>query len=108
MRTETILYIIANTIQEFPDKQPVLTAVVGVGVGLTFAAITGKAIGTKVKTNHSGHTSQGSLLSQTMQTVVDTVVDAVSKGLLHKQQEAFIIAQFEPFPAHLTKIKRCV
>lgn len=80
---------IANTIKEFPDKHPVLTAVVEVGAGLTFAAIAGKAIGTKVKTNHSGHTGQGLPVSQTLGTVVDTVVDAVS-NFDFKKTESFL------------------
>lgn len=64
---------IANTIKEFPDKHPVLTAFVEVGAGLTVAAIAGKAIDTRVKTNHSGHTGQGLSASQTLETVVDAV-----------------------------------
>lgn len=80
---------IANTIKDLPDKHPVLTAVVEVGAGLTFAAIAGKAIGTKMKTNHSGHTGQGLPVSQTLGAVVDTVVDAVS-NFDFKKTESFL------------------
>ena len=80
---------IANTIKEFPDKHPVLTTVVEVGAGLTIAVIAGKAIGTKVKTNHSGRTGQGLPASQTLGTLVDTVVDAVS-NFDFKKTESFL------------------
>ena len=69
---------IANTIKDFPDKHPVLTSVVEVGAGLTLTAIAGKAVGAKVKTNHSGHTGQGLAVTQTLGTVVNTMVDAAS------------------------------
>lgn len=80
---------VAHTIKEFPDKYPVLTAVVEVGAGLTLAAVAGKAIGAKVKTNHSGHTGQGLPASQTLGTVVDTVVEAVS-NFDFKKTESFL------------------
>lgn len=80
---------IVNTIKEFPDKHPVLTAVVEVGAGLTLAAVAGKAIGAKVKTNHSGHTGQGLPASQALGTVIDTVVDAVS-NFDFKKTESFL------------------
>lgn len=80
---------IANTIKEFPDKHPVLTAFVEVVAGLTVAAIAGRAIGTKVKTNHPGHTGKGLSASQTLGAMVDTVVNAVS-NFDFKKTESFL------------------
>lgn len=69
---------VAHTVKEFSDKHPVLTTVVEVGVGFAVTAITGKAIGAKVKTNKAAHTGQGLPVRQTIETVVDAVVDTVS------------------------------
>ncbi len=80
---------IAHTIKEFPDKHPVLTTAVEIGVGIAVTAIAGKAIGTNVKTKQSGHSRQGLSVGQTLGTVVDTVVDTVSK-FDFKKTESFL------------------
>ena len=80
---------VVHTVKEFSDKHPVLTAAVEVGVELAVTAIAGKAIDTKVKTNQSGHTGQRFPISQTLGTMVDTVVDTGS-NFDFKKTESFL------------------
>lgn len=70
---------VANAIKIFSDKHPVLTTVAEVGLGLTVAVVTGKAINTKVKVKPSNTQSNSLFANQTIKAATKAVVDAVSK-----------------------------
>lgn len=77
-----------NTVKDFPDKHPVLTTVVEVGLSLTAAVVTGKVINSKIKAKPSGGTGHSILNNQTVKVITDAAVDAVSKFDFKKSESA--------------------
>lgn len=77
-----------NAVKDFSDKHPVLTTVVEVGLGITAAVVTGKAIDTKIQTKSSGSASHSLVNKQTVKAITDTAVDVISKFDFKKSESA--------------------
>lgn len=80
---------ILNTVKEFSDKHPVVTAIVEVGLGVAAAYGTGKAMGSISKTISHRRAGHSSLRGQTIKAVAETVVNAAG-SFDFKKTESFL------------------